>query len=102
VAAFCTCWLIVDELHINTIAVDPARRRAGLASKLMHYVLAEAARSGARRATLEVRASNGPARRLYAKLGFVESGLRRNYYTHPDEDAIVFWHEGLWTAYGRP
>ena len=102
VAAFCTCWLIVDELHINTIAVEPAKRRAGLASKLMQQVLGEAARAGARRATLEVRASNQPARRLYATLGFVETGVRPNYYTQPEEDAIVLWHEGLWGTYGRP
>ena len=95
VAAFCTCWLIVDELHINTIAVEPGRRRAGLATTLMQHVMEDAAASGARRATLEVRASYGPARQLYAKLGFVEAGLRPLYYTQPEEDAIILWHEQL-------
>ena len=95
VAAFCTCWLIVDELHINTIAVDPAMRRAGLATMLMEHVMRDAARSGARRSTLEVRASNEPARRLYAKLGFAEAGVRPLYYTQPEEDAIILWHGAL-------
>jgi ribosomal-protein-alanine N-acetyltransferase len=95
VAAFCTCWLIVDELHINTIAVNPAMRRAGLATMLMEHVMRDAARSGARRSTLEVRASNEPARRLYAKLGFEEAGFRPRYYTQPEEDAIILWHEAL-------
>ena len=92
VAAFCTCWLIVDELHINTIAVDPAVRRAGLATSLMRHVMTEAARSGARSATLEVRASNEPARRLYTQLGFVEAAVRSLYYTQPEEDAVILWH----------
>lgn len=95
VAAFCTCWIILDELHINTIGVDPARRRQGLASTLMRHVMEAAARSGARRATLEVRASNNAARRLYERLGFVESAVRPQYYSQPEEDAIILWRDGL-------
>ena len=95
VVAFCTCWMIVDELHINTVAVDPARRRAGLATSLMRQIMTEAARSGATKATLEVRASNEAARQLYAKLGFVESGVRAGYYSQPDEDAVILWRDGL-------
>ena len=92
-AAFCTCWLIVDELHINTIAVDPGRRRTGVATQLMRHVMEEAAREGAARATLEVRASNDAARQLYARLGFAESAVRPSYYTHPVEDAIILWRD---------
>lgn len=102
IAAFCTCWLIVDELHVNTIAVDPARRRLGLGRALMLGVMDEAAQAGARRATLEVRASNAPARALYAALGFAEAGTRPGYYTSPDEDAIILWREGLEHPYARP
>ncbi|MCA1564028.1 MAG: ribosomal protein S18-alanine N-acetyltransferase, partial [Acidobacteria bacterium] len=97
VVAFCTCWLVVDELHVNTIAVDPVQRRSGLATLLMRQVMDEAVRCGARRATLEVRASNEAARRLYATLGFVESAVRPRYYSHPEEDAIILWRE-----YGPP
>ena len=49
VAAFCACWLVYDELHINTLAVDASLRRQGLATALMRHLLADAARSGARR-----------------------------------------------------
>lgn len=93
VAAFCACWILFDELHINTIAVDARLRRQGLATALMQHVLAEAARAGARRATLEVRASNDAARRLYERLGFTVAGRRRGYYTNPDEDALILWRE---------
>lgn len=95
IAAFCTCWIVLDELHINTIAVAPNRRREGLATRLMRHVMREAAGTGAKRATLEVRASNTPARELYTRLGFVETAVRRRYYTQPEEDGIILWREGL-------
>lgn len=91
IVAFCSCWVIVDELHVNTIAVDPGYRRSGLARALMQGVMQEAVRDGCGKATLEVRESNTPARRLYATLGFAETGVRRRYYTHPEEDAIILW-----------
>jgi ribosomal-protein-alanine N-acetyltransferase len=95
VAAFCACWVIYDELHVNTIAVDPARRRQGLARSLMDYVCEDAARGGARRATLEVRRSNQAALALYTGLGFEVRAVRPAYYANPEEDALILWREGL-------
>jgi len=95
VVGFCSFWKVADELHINNLAVLPASRRAGVASALLGRVLADGARLGAVRATLEVRKSNDPARLLYERLGFAIAGVRRSYYTKPDEDAIVLWREGL-------
>ena len=91
VAAFCSCWILADELHINTMAVDMRYRRQGLATHLMRHVMAEAARRGARRATLEVRESNAAARRLYESLGYRVAAVRRGYYSQPDEDALILW-----------
>jgi [ribosomal protein S18]-alanine N-acetyltransferase len=93
--AFCACWVIFDELHINTIAVAPSARRQGLATILLRHVIAEAARAGATRATLEVRESNTPALKLYEALGFTVSARRPRYYTKPEEDALILWREGL-------
>jgi [ribosomal protein S18]-alanine N-acetyltransferase len=93
VAAFCTCWIVYDELHVNSIAVDPELRGQGLATILMRTVLAEAERRGAHRATLEVRQSNTPARRLYEKLGFTVVAVRSQYYTQPEEDALILWRD---------
>jgi ribosomal-protein-alanine N-acetyltransferase len=95
VAAFCSCWFLVDELHVNTMVVDYPFRRRGLGLLLMHHVLADAARSGVRRATLEVRESNVAARRLYERLGFTVTAKRPDYYTDPDEDALILWREDL-------
>jgi ribosomal-protein-alanine N-acetyltransferase len=93
VAAFCACWLVADELHINTIAVAPAWRRRGLGRHLMRRILADAARQGLTRATLEVRQSNLPARRMYEGLGFRLRGVRPRYYSVPEEDALIYWLE---------
>lgn len=100
VVAFCVCWIVSDELHINTIAVEASRRRQGLAAKLMAFVMADAARDGVTRATLEVRRSNDAARALYRSLGFVETAIRPRYYEKPVEDALILWKEGL--RDGRP
>lgn len=90
-AAFCACWVIFDELHINTMAVAANLRRQGIASALLQYVLDEARASGARKATLEVRQSNEAALRLYQSLGFRVVAKRPGYYTKPQEDALILW-----------
>jgi len=94
VAAFCTCWVIFDELHINTLAVAPEFRRRGYATALLQAVMREAETEGAVKATLEVRASNAAALALYERLGFRISARRPGYYTNPQEDALILWREG--------
>src|SRR5712692_2445966 len=91
VAGFCSFWHVLDELHINNLAVLPELRRRGVASALLAHVLAQGARFGARRATLEVRRSNDAARLLYGRFGFSIAGVRRGYYTNPLEDALILW-----------
>ncbi|MEX1127498.1 MAG: ribosomal protein S18-alanine N-acetyltransferase [Vicinamibacterales bacterium] len=88
IVAFCACWLFDDELHINTIAVDETRRRQGIARTLLRDVLD---RTGARRATLEVRRSNVAALRLYDALGFTVTAVRPRYYEKPEEDGLILW-----------
>jgi ribosomal-protein-alanine N-acetyltransferase len=93
VAGFCAFWLVFDEIHINNIAMRPRFRGLGIGSALLHHILREARGLGARRATLEVRASNQPAMRLYERLGFYVAGTRRNYYSNPVEDALILWRD---------
>lgn len=95
IAAFCSCWIVVDELHINTMAVANEHRRRGLGRRLMRHVMADAAARGARRATLEVRRSNLAACRLYEALGFRVTAVRSGYYTEPDEDGLILWRSPL-------
>jgi ribosomal-protein-alanine N-acetyltransferase len=93
VAGFCTSWLVVDELHINTIAVRPELRGQGIGRRLLAYVLDEARAQGARRALLEVRASNAAAIKLYTAFGFTLDAVRKGYYPNPPDDALVLSRE---------
>ncbi|MEP6918936.1 MAG: ribosomal protein S18-alanine N-acetyltransferase [Acidobacteriota bacterium] len=95
IVAFCACWFIVDELHINTLAVDAAHRRRGIATKLVDFVLGQGRASGMQRATLDVRRSNEAALRMYRRLGFVVTAVRKNYYTRPEEDGLILWRDDL-------
>lgn len=90
---FIAVWRVLDELHVNNLAVLPEHRRSGVASALLTRALADAAARGATRATLEVRASNEPALRLYERFGFAVTAVRRGYYAQPEEDALVLWRE---------
>lgn len=89
VAAFCAFWLVVEQAHINNLAVLPELRERGLGTQLLAAIVEQAAHLGAEEVTLEVRASNEPALRLYAKAGFERTGIRRSYYTNPIEDALI-------------
>ena len=66
-----------------------------MARALLGRVLTEGALLGARRAMLEVRRSNVVAQQLYERFGFSVAGVRRDYYTHPEEDALILWREPL-------
>ena len=93
VVGFCAFWLVVDEIHINNVAILPEYRGRGFGTRLMRRVLTEGRRLGATRATLEVRASNDQARRFYEGLGFRAAAVRKHYYTNPVEDALILWRE---------
>jgi ribosomal-protein-alanine N-acetyltransferase len=98
VVAFCSFWLVLDEVHINNLAVRLDLRGQGAGTALLEHVLQAAATRGAARATLEVRRSNAPARRLYERLGFEVAATRPNYYVSPPEDALILWRGALNTA----
>ncbi len=82
-------WLLVDEAHIATIAVDETQRRQGIASQLIFTVLSHLVDKGAVEATLEVRENNFAAQALYQGFGFQAVGRRRAYYKDSGEDAII-------------
>ena len=95
VAGYGGMWLMVDEAHITTFAVHPAWRRQRIGERLLLAFLDLAVDRGAREATLEVRLSNLPARRLYEKYGFRPVGLRPRYYSDDNEDALIMTTEAL-------
>ncbi len=83
-------WMILEELHITLVAVDPLRRRQGLGALVLQALLELGRSHGARHATLEVSTANAPALALYAAAGFQEAGVRRRYYRN-GEDALIEW-----------
>ena len=95
IVAFGGIWLMVDEAHITTFAVEPAWRRRSIGERLLVGLLDAAVARRAREATLEVRLSNVAARRLYEKYGFRPVGIRPRYYSDNGEDALIMTTEPL-------
>jgi ribosomal-protein-alanine N-acetyltransferase len=88
-------WLVQEEAHITNLAVHPAFRRQKIGERLLQATMQMACSLGAQRATLEVRASNEAAKRLYEKHGFSMVAIRRKYYSDNNEDALVLWNNDL-------
>ncbi|MBM4122084.1 MAG: ribosomal-protein-alanine N-acetyltransferase [Nitrospira sp.] len=89
IMAYIVFWLVFEELRLMNLAVEPTMRRRGLATALVRHALVVGRERGARRAVLEVRASNEAARCLYERMGFAQVALRAKYYTNPIEDALL-------------
>jgi ribosomal-protein-alanine N-acetyltransferase len=86
-------WLVVDELHIGNIAVDPDVRGSGIGAALVRKSLGDAAARGVTYATLEVRVSNEQAIALYERFSFRGVAMRTRYYSDTGEDALVMMRE---------
>ena len=82
-------WVILDELHIATIAVHPDFRRQGIGELILTKALQDGREAGTQHALLEVRAGNDAAQNLYRKFGFKAVGKRAKYYKDNGEDAIL-------------
>lgn len=81
--------VVIDELQIDNMAVALRHRRKGVGQMLLADALSRAQNLGARRAILEVRSTNSPARAFYEKQGFMIVGIRRQYYAAPPDDALL-------------
>ena len=95
IVGYAGLWLSLDEAHITTFAVLPEHRRRKIGERMLVALFDRAVALGAEWLTLEVRASNLPAQRLYEKYGFRPAGIRRRYYSDNSEDAIIMWTERL-------
>jgi ribosomal-protein-alanine N-acetyltransferase len=95
IVGFAGMWMMVDQAHITTFAVDPKWRRKGIGAQMVRALLQMARPLGARQANLEVRLSNLAARRLYEKFGFRPVGIRPRYYSDDGEDALIMTTDNL-------
>jgi ribosomal-protein-alanine N-acetyltransferase len=91
VVGYCGVWVVIDEAHVTNIAILPEYRGRKFGEALMQNLFDVARTMGAKSMTLEVRVTNYVAQALYRKFGFQKGGLRKNYYTDNQEDALVMW-----------
>ena len=84
---------VMDETDMMNVAVHPDHRNQGIATGLIVGLIGALKKRGSRCLTLEVRASNETAIRLYRSLEFQEAGRRKNYYRNPREDALILRKE---------
>lgn len=89
IAGYCGAWFHVDQLHIVTVAVEPALQGHGIAQRLLLECFDRAVEAGLRTVTLEVRPSNVRAQEIYRRFGFEQVGIQRRYYANNGEDALV-------------
>ena len=87
---YCVCSRYDTVWHLMNVAVNPARRREGVAAALLERLFDEADKPG-EQYTLEVRPSNGAAIALYETFGFKRAGVRKGYYHDNKEDALIMW-----------
>jgi [ribosomal protein S18]-alanine N-acetyltransferase len=83
--------VVAGEGHVTTVAVDPGWQARGVGTRLMLVLARAALGRGLTAMTLEVRASNVTAQRLYERFGFVAAGVRAGYYAETGEDAVIMW-----------
>jgi ribosomal-protein-alanine N-acetyltransferase len=95
IVGYAGLWLSLDEAHITTFAVLPDYRRRKIGERMLVALFEKSAKLGAEWMTLEVRASNLAAQKLYEKYGFRPAGIRRRYYSDNNEDAIIMWTDRL-------
>ena len=84
---------VLDEADMMNVAVSPDARQKGVGNALVTALADRLKANAVRCLTLEVRASNEPAKALYQKLGFIQVGRRPNYYRNPREDALILRKE---------
>ena len=93
VAGYIGSQTVMGESDMMNVAVHPDYRRRGIAQRLVNALVEALVAGESHCLTLEVRDSNESARALYAKLGFRQVGLRKNYYRNPKEDALILRKE---------
>ncbi|MED4228197.1 ribosomal protein S18-alanine N-acetyltransferase [Neobacillus cucumis] len=91
IIGYCGTWIVIDEAHVTNIAILPEYRGKRLGDALLNKLISVAREMGARSMTLEVRVTNHVAQSLYRKFGFKNGGIRKNYYSDNQEDALIMW-----------
>lgn len=94
VIGYAGIWIIIDEAHITNIAVDPDFRGIGAGNVLIENIIDICKELEIPSITLEVRETNTVAKNLYKKYGFIEEGIRKNYY-EDGTNAVLMWKRNV-------
>ncbi len=89
-AGFIVARRLPDEWEIENVVVAPDRQKQGIGTALVRALVNQAEGANGESVMLEARQSNGAARRMYEKIGFIVEGTRSLYYDNPPEDAILY------------
>ena len=89
VAGYIFGWIVQNEFHLHNIAVHPDHLRKTIGKKLIQHIIARVADQKVNVILLEVSVNNFSARKCYHSLGFVQTGIRKDYYSKGD-DAILY------------
>ena len=95
IVAYGGIWVILEDSHVTTLAVDPDFRGRRFGEVLLLRLIDEAIERNAAWMTLEVRESNAVAQRLYRKYGFTTVTMRTGYYSDDNESALIMWAGSL-------
>ena len=87
----CGLWQSFEDADICNVGVVQTLRRQGIGEQLLLFLMENGKKRGVKNFTLEVRRSNEAAIGLYHKLGFLDEGVRPNFYDSPKEDALILW-----------
>lgn len=93
ILGYCGLVTVQDEGDITNVAVEKNSQNQGIGKKLLEEMFQRTQKAGVCRLFLEVRAGNAAALHLYEKMGFVQMGIRKNYYEQPVEDGVVMMRE---------
>lgn len=89
ILGYCGFLYVLDEAEIPNVCVKASARRQGVGRKMLEVLITEAKTLGIAVLYLEVRESNEAAKALYASLGFLPNGIRKNFYEQPQENAVL-------------
>ena len=95
VLGYIGAWIVIDEMHVTTVATAEEHLRKGVAEALLAYSIFNAMQGRVKSITLEVRISNIKAQKLYDKYQFKQQGLRKRYYEDNHEAALILWTEDI-------
>ena len=91
IVAYCGLWGVIEEGHINNVAVVRTHQNRGIAYSMLEELIKRAREKSLESFTLEVRVGNVNAIKLYEKLGFKKIGIRPSFYDKPREDGLIMW-----------